>query len=189
MQDSLPSSPQAPPPHCPVAFPPAASIKPNLPDLVHNLFGFPLLFRKRALSQILVRTDEALEGRGVPDSENNLRSLPLALEGPGTTPAAPKTTTATSPTVSTGGGGGADQPAEKTGGGSTIVYYHLLAPEAAVEELKLRWSDLVEPSGAADTKTTGRSGDAGYDLSEDVTPWARMLGVGSSGTGENDIIE
>ena len=52
-----------------------------------------------------------------------------------------------------------------------------------VEELKLRWSDLVEPPGAADPKTKGRSGDVGYIVSEDDTPWARRLDVGTDGSG------
>lgn len=119
--------------------------------------------------------------------ENSLLSLPLVLEGPETTTTAPKTTTTASRTVSTGVGG--DQSAENNGGGSTIVCYHLLAPEAAVEELKLRWSDLVEPPGTAGTKATGRNGDSGNGVSEDCTPWARMLGVGSGGSGENDGVE
>ena len=76
-----------------------------------------------------------------------------------------------------------EQSTERTTGGSTIVYYHLLAPEAAVEELKLRWSDLVEPPGADDTKAKRRSGDVGNGVSEDDTPWARRLNVDRDGSG------
>lgn len=136
-----------------------------------------MLFRKLAFSQFLVRADAAVARGDAPDNASGPRSLPLALEGPDTTPAAPQTTT-TPPTTSTEVGG--DQSTERTtAGGSTIVYYHLLAPEAAVEELKLRWSDLVEPPGVADTKSKGSSGDGGYGVSEDATPWARRLDVGS----------
>lgn len=132
------------------------------------------------LYQILVRADAAL-GRGdAPDKGSSLQSLPLALEGPDTTPVTPKTTT-TPPTMSAGVGG--DQPTDRTTGGSTIVYYHLLAPEAAVEELKLRWSDLVEPPGATNTEAKGRSGDVGHGVSEDDTPWASRLNAGRDGSG------
>ncbi|CAM9136063.1 unnamed protein product, partial [Laminaria digitata] len=134
----------------------------------------PHWLRELESLKFLVRADAAVARGDAPDNASGPRSLPLALEGPDTTPAAPQTTT-TPPTTSTEGG---DQSTERTtAGGSTIVYYHLLAPEAAVEELKLRWSDLVEPPGVADTKSKGSSGDGGYGVSEDATPWARRLGV------------
>lgn len=154
-------------------------MKPSVPVFFSESLRLPGALPENARFQILVRTDAAL-GRGdAPDSESSLLSLPLALEGPDANPVSPKTTT-TPTTMATGVG---EQSTERTTGGSTIVYYHLLAPEAAVEELKLRWSDLVEPPGAADTNTKRLSVNVGNGVSEDDTPWARRLNVVRDGGG------
>lgn len=109
--------------------------------------------------QILIRVDSHREGSGGdPKIDKHIpRSLPLALEGVDTAPssvaAAAKAGTAAS--------------------SSSVVSYRLLDPEAAVGQLKLKWSELVEPPAAADRG----SGDGAS--SGDGTPWARGLGIGS----------
>lgn len=114
--------------------------------------------------KILVRVNaERDEGR----AKSKQRWLPLALEGPGTTDTAltttPTTATAsdrkepTPPATPLSG-----QQLEDGGCGSTVVFYRMLDPDAAVEELRLRWAELVEPP---------QGGDGGPD----DTPWARRL--------------
>lgn len=53
------------------------------------------------------------------------------------------------------------------------MFYRLLDPEAAVGQLKLKWSELVEPPAAA----SGVSADG--TASWDGTPWVRGLGIRS----------
>lgn len=95
--------------------------------------------------------------------------LPLALEGPGATGAAlttiPTATTAPNtqeptPTAIPPSA----LPSEDDGRSSSVVRYRLLDPDAAVEELRLRWAELVEPPQGDYVEP--RDDDGG-------TPWAR----------------
>lgn len=52
--------------------------------------------------------------------------------------------------------------------GSSVVFYHLLDPDAAADELKKRWSELVEPPGGEER------------VAVDATPWSRKLEIDGS---------
>lgn len=111
--------------------------------------------------QILVRVD----GEADPnvDVGSTRRSLPLALEG--LDKPAPASASATEAAAS---------------GSAVVVFYRLLDPDAAVGQLKSKWSELVEPPAAAAAAATysDDSGDGGSGSSGDGTPWARKVGVG-----------
>lgn len=79
----------------------------------------------------------------------------LALEWPGASIAPTIDARESRPQPKTGDGATAttETPAVRgpcdsdAGSDSGVVSYRLLAPEAAAEELRLRWAELVEPRG------------------------------------------
>ncbi|CBJ25706.1 conserved unknown protein [Ectocarpus siliculosus] len=115
--------------------------------------------------KILVRLDEpGREGGGDSNTgKDGSCSLPLALEDLSTT-AASAVAAPTAPPQAKPPGGSAV-------GSSAVVFYRLLDPEAAVEQLKSIWSELVEPPPE-------RFSDAGSRGSgEPSTPWRRIGGA------------
>lgn len=111
--------------------------------------------------QILVRVD----GQGDPNIGPGIPpSLPLVLEGMGTPPAAATAAAASS--------------------SAAVAFYRLLDPEAAVGQLKSKWSELVEPPIAAVSTTPAydSGGDTGSSGSSNGggTPWKRKIGVGGT---------
>lgn len=98
-----------------------------------------------------------------PEDQNSApRSLPLALEGLQDSPTLKAeskekesnegTTTEETRPVST--------TAVQHRSGSTVEFFRLLNPDAAAEQLKLRWSDLVEPPrGSSQIDDTAGVGD------------------------------
>ncbi|CAM9667331.1 unnamed protein product [Ectocarpus sp. 12 AP-2014] len=115
---------------------------------------------------VLVRLDEpGREGGGDSNADKvGLCSLPLALEDLSTTAASAVAASTAQPQAKPPGGTAV--------GSSAVVFYRLLDPEAAVEQLKSIWSELVEPPPE-------RFSDAGSRGSgEPSTPW-RRVGVAS----------
>ncbi|CAM9256922.1 unnamed protein product, partial [Ectocarpus sp. 4 AP-2014] len=114
---------------------------------------------------VLVRLDEPVrEGGGDSNADKDgLCSLPLALEDLSTTAASAVAASSAPPNAKPPGGTAV--------GSSAVVFYRLLDPEAAVEQLKSIWSELVEPPPE-------RFSDAGSRGSgEPSTPWRRVGGA------------
>lgn len=115
--------------------------------------------------QILVRVDG--EGEADPDVDvGTRRSLPLALEGLDKPPSAAAT--------------GATEAAAGSSSSSSavVVFYRLLAPDAAVGQLKSKWSELVEPPAAATCSDSGSDSGGGSSSGDGGTPWTRKAGIG-----------
>lgn len=113
--------------------------------------------------QILVRVDRETNLNA--DIGVRRSSLPLALEG---LDRPPPVEAATATGVA-------------AGSSAVVVFYRLLDPDAAVEQLKSKWSELVEPPAAAAAATCSDS--SGTDLggsssSGSGTPWSGRLGIG-----------
>eukprot|EP00752_Nemacystus_decipiens_P016356 g14627.t1 len=113
--------------------------------------------------KILVRVDG---GEADPDVDvGTRRSLPLALEGLDSPP--PAAATAATEAAS--------------GSSAVVVNYRLLDPDAAVERLKSKWSELVEPPAAASHSYSDRDSDSGGGGSsggrggDGDPPWARRV--------------
>lgn len=123
----------------------------------------------------MLRVDSRRSGEHGPDGRP--RCLPLTLEGSGSSVAQAKMaisrlkTGAIEEETTLEASMSSETLASDSGvinEGSSVVVYHLLDPDAAADELKKRWSELVEPPGG------------GERVAVDATPWSRKLEIGSS---------
>lgn len=131
------------------------SLSPSLSPLISLLHPGLSSTDQISCRQILVRVDKGAN----PDVDvGTRRSLPLALEG---------------------------LDKDKPPPSAVVVFYRLLDPDAAVEQLKSKWSELVEPpapAAAAACSDSDSGSDSGGGSSSGVgTPWARKLDAGVGG--------
>lgn len=162
---------------------------------MHNLLRRST--RPRCGTQVLIRVDAE---RAIGDTPiETPRWLPVALERPDMTAATPRPKsrpvddavaldantpprTSLASAVTAAGASTVEAADAVDSSGSDVVFYRVLDPEAGVEELKQRWSELVEPPGATVGEKTDGTDSGGAVQSP---PWAHRPNRRSTGDGGN----